>query len=85
MRAHPALKEIPYTFISQIFTDHESVWSPDASEFKEMIEEVGGVEVDYGDPADHARDNARAEGANKIVEAGIQSLQGYQTANELAP
>ena len=23
MRAHPALKGLPYTFISQIFTDHE--------------------------------------------------------------
>ena len=74
MRAHPALKGCPYTFISQIFTDNESVWGPDASEFSQMIDEVGGIEVDYGDPADHARDNARAEGANKIIEAGIQSL-----------
>ena len=30
--------------------------------------------MDWGHPTDHARDNARAEGANKIIEAGIQSL-----------
>ena len=28
----------------------------------------------YVDPSNHARENARAEGANKIIEAGIQSI-----------
>ena len=28
----------------------------------------------YSDPGEHARENSRAEGANKIIEAGIQCL-----------
>ena len=30
--------------------------------------------MEYGDPADRARDNARAEGSNSIIEAGIRPL-----------
>ena len=60
--------------ISRIFTDNDGAWSEDNVEFSAMVEDQGGLEIDYGDPADHARDNARAEGANKIIEAGIQSI-----------
>ena len=74
MRGHPALKNLSYGMISRIITDNDGAWSEDNAEFQAMIDEVQGVEIEYGDPADHARDNARAEGANKIIEAGIQSL-----------
>ena len=39
-----------------------------------MVEEIEGLEMDYTDTTDHARDNALGEGANKIVEAAIQSI-----------
>jgi hypothetical protein len=39
-----------------------------------MVVAVGGLEMIYVDPSNHARENARAEGANKIIEAGIQSI-----------
>ena len=50
------------------------MWDEEAKEFNSMVDRVGGLVMDWGDPTDHARDNTRAEGANKIVEAGIQSL-----------
>jgi hypothetical protein len=74
MRAHPALRDLDYGFISKIITDNDSVWGDDTEVFKEMVERVKGLEVVYGAPEDHARENARAEGSNKIIEAGIQSL-----------
>ena len=74
LREHPACKGRPYQVIGNIFTDNESVWDEEASAFQAMVERVGGLLMEYGDPADHARDNARAEGSNKVVEAGIQSL-----------
>ena len=74
MRGHPALKNLSYGMISRIIADNDGAWSEDNAEFQAMIDEVQGVEIEYGDPDDHARDNARAEGANKIMEAGIQSL-----------
>ena len=74
MRGHPALQNLPYTIISRIITDNDGAWSEDNAEFQAMIESIRGIEIEYGDPADHARDNARAEGANKIIEAGIQSV-----------
>ena len=74
LRAHPACKGRPYQVVGNIFTDNESVWDEEASEFQAMVDRVGGLLMEYGDPADHARDNARAEGSNKVVEAGIQSL-----------
>ena len=74
MREHPSLVDIPYRMISHIITDNDGAWSEDNAEYQAMLEAIGGVEMEYGDPADHARDNARAEGSNKIIEAGIQSL-----------
>jgi len=74
VRSHPAFVGLDYQMIGKIITDNESVWKEDCREFQSMVEKVGGLEIEYCDPADHARDNARAEGANKIIEAGIQSL-----------
>jgi hypothetical protein len=74
LRAHPAFRETEYGIISRIITDNDSVWGDDTEVFQEMIVRVKGVEVIYGPPEDHARANARAEGSNKIIEAGIQSL-----------
>ena len=74
MRSHPAYAGISHQIVGKIITDNESVWSEDASAFQAMIDELGGLEMEYGDPADHARDNATAEGANKIILAGICSL-----------
>ena len=74
MRSHPAFKDCAYQIVANIMTDNDPVWAESCGIFTEMIERVGSLLIDYGDPADHARDNARAEGANKIIEAGIQSL-----------
>ena len=74
LRGHPALKDVPYQAIARINTDNESVWDEEAKEFNSMVDRVRGLVMDWGDPTDHARDNARAEGVNKIIEAGIQSL-----------
>ena len=54
MRGHPALQNLPYTIISRIITDNDGAWSEDNAEFQAMIDEVQGVEIEYGDPADHA-------------------------------
>ena len=75
LRSHPAFVGFDdYQIIGKIVTDNDPVWSEDCTEFQNMISEIGGLEIEYVDPADHARNNARAEGANKIIEAGIQSL-----------
>ena len=79
-----------YAMVSVIVTDNESVWSAECREFHDMLHSLGECrwiplqtkttardvipEIVYGAPEDHARDNARAEGANKIIEAGICSL-----------
>ena len=60
--------------ISAIHTDNESVWAEECTNFTEIIEAEGGLDMIYSDPGEHARENSRAEGANKIIEAGIQSL-----------
>ena len=74
LRSHPALQSLDYPIISHIFTDNESVWDEFSTEFNQWCEKIGGLLVEYGDPSDHARDNARAEGSNRIIEAGIKSL-----------
>lgn len=74
LRAHPAYVDIDYQIIGRIVTDNEGVWNEDATDFQNMLDEVKGCEMIYGDSQDHARDNARAEGKNKIIEAGIQSI-----------
>ena len=78
MRRHPAFLDLEYQMIAQIVTDNESVWNDDASKFQNMLDRVGGVTMDYAAPEDHARGNARAEGSNKIIEAGIQSIMYEQ-------
>lgn len=74
----------------KIVTDNERVWDSEATEFNNMLEEVGGCEVEWGDPQDHARDNARAEGMNKIIEADqdqpapiTQLFHGYISPNQV--
>ena len=85
LRSHPALVGIhgkDYSYITKIVTDNDGAWNEDNEEFQSMLNEFidteakwgGPIEMQYGDPQDHARDNARAEGMNKIIEAGIQSL-----------
>ena len=81
MRAHPAFYKSPYQMISRILTDNAGEWSEECKDFNSVMDKRG-VEVIWGDPQDHARDAAVAEGANKIVEAGIQSTL-YQ--NNLPP
>ena len=64
----------PYCqIIGHIVTDNDSVWSEECETFQNMIHEVGGIEVEYTEPGTKNK-NPRAEGMNKIVEAGIQSL-----------
>ena len=82
LRVHPAFHECPYKPVSKILTDNAGEWSEECKDFSQVIRDKLGVEVTWGDPQDHARDAARAEGANKIVEAGIQSTL-YQ--NNLPP
>ncbi|MBT5796252.1 MAG: hypothetical protein HOI09_02590, partial [Porticoccaceae bacterium] len=74
LRDHPAYIDVQYGIVSRIITDNDSVWDEDNEEWQQMIKAEGGIEMIYGDPQDHARDNARAEGANKIIEAGICSI-----------
>ena len=75
MRAHPSYVGFDlYGIISAIHTDNESVWAEECTNFTEIIEAEGGLDMIYSDPGEHARENSRAEGANKIIEAGIQSL-----------
>jgi len=74
LRDHPAYIDINYGIVSRIITDNDSVWDEDCEEWQQMIKAEGGMDMIYGDPQDHARDNARAEGANKIIEAGICSI-----------
>ena len=77
LRSHPAYRDITYTIVSKIVTDNESVWDEDASEWEEMLRQVNSsVEhmMEYADPADHARDNARAEAKNNFIEAGLCSI-----------
>ena len=73
MRSHPAYVGLDYRIIGRIVTDNDGAWSEENSKFQSMIEELGGLEVEYTEPGDK-RKNPRAEGMNKIVEAGIQSL-----------
>ena len=74
LRGHPALQDLDYVPISHIYTDNESVWDEYATAFNAFVDRTPSLLIDYADPSDHARDNAMAEGANKIIEAGIQSL-----------
>ena len=75
MRAHPSYVGFDlYGIISAIHTDNESVWAEECANFTESIEAEGGLDMIYSDPGEHARENSRAEGANKIIEAGVQSL-----------
>ncbi|MBT5795931.1 MAG: hypothetical protein HOI09_00965 [Porticoccaceae bacterium] len=74
LRDHPAFIDISYGIVSNIITDNDGAWSEDNDEWQSMIRAERGIEMIYADPQDHARDNAKAEGANKIIEAGICSL-----------
>jgi site-specific DNA-cytosine methylase len=74
MRTHPAFHENPHPIIGKITTDNDGAWSIENREFQQMVAEVGGLEIEYGDTIDHARDNAVAEGSNKIIEDGIKSI-----------
>ena len=78
MRAHPSPVGFDqYGRISAVHsTDNESVWAEECANFTEIIEAEGGLDMAYSDPGEHARETSWpwAEGANKIIEAGIQSL-----------
>jgi hypothetical protein len=74
LRAHPAYQGSPIRLVSKIETDNDGAWSASNKVWNAMLDEVKGVEMQYGDAQDHARDNATAEGSNKIVEAGIKSI-----------
>ena len=60
-RTQPVKVDPRYQVVGNIFTDNESVWDEEASEFQAMVDRVGGLLMEYGDPADHARDNARPD------------------------
>ena len=73
LRSHPAYVGIDYQIIGMIVTDNDSVWDEDNTEFQNMVSEMKGLIMEYTEPGEK-RKNPRAEGQNKIVEAGIQSL-----------
>jgi len=73
MRSHPAFVGLDYQMIGHIVTDNDGAWSEENVEFQNMVDHVRGLDIEYTEPGDK-RKNPRAEGANKIVEAGIQSL-----------
>ena len=64
-----------YGMISAIHTDNESVWAEECTNFTEIIEAEGGLDMIYSDPGEHARENSRAEGANKIIHE-CEAMQG---------
>ena len=74
IRGHAAFKGVDYQVVAKITTDNDGAWSDDNESFQEMVTKVRGLEIEYADPANHARDNATAEGANKFIETAIQSL-----------
>ena len=71
MRNHPAYADIDYKIVGKIVTDNDGAWNEDNQEFQAMVSEVRGLEMEYTEPGDK-RKNPRAEGANNIIEAGIQ-------------
>ena len=76
LRSHPAYRDIKYTIVSKIVTDNDGVWDDDAREWEAMLESIdSSLDImEYGDPADHARDNARVEAKNKFLVSGICSI-----------
>ena len=75
MRAHPAYVGFDlYDAISAIHTDNRLVWAEKCANFTEITEAEGGLDMIYSDPGEHTRENSRAEGSNKIIKAGAQSL-----------
>ena len=77
MRARPSYVGFDlHGITSAINTCNESVRAKECANSTEIIEAegLGGLGMMYSDPGEHARENSRAEGANKIIEAGIQSL-----------
>ena len=68
MRAHPSYVSFDlYIIISAIHTDNESVWAEECANFTKIIEAEGGLDMIYSDLGEHARENSRAEGSNKII------------------
>ena len=60
------------------------MWDEDHTAFNNMLDEVGGLIIEYTEPGDKSK-NPRAEGQNKIVEAGIQSRPALYEQNLHAP
>ena len=55
MRAHPSYVGFDlYGIISAIHTDNESVWAEECTNFTEIIEAEGGLDMIYSDPGEHA-------------------------------
>ena len=74
LRGHPAFTGFDqYQIIGMIYTDNEKVWDEFAVVFQEMVHRVDHLVIEYTEPGEKKK-NPRAEGANRIVEAGICSL-----------